>query len=75
MGILDHIRKELGEILDDPSDLDEWIDVLILAMDGYWRAGGTPSGLMQRLRNKQQVNFTRQWPEPVSEDIPVEHVR
>jgi hypothetical protein len=37
-GICDHIRKELEEIEQDPKDWKEWIDVLILGLDGFWRA-------------------------------------
>ncbi|WP_231753038.1 dATP/dGTP pyrophosphohydrolase domain-containing protein [Burkholderia sp. TSV86] len=40
-GVCDHIRKELKEIEANPGDLTEWIDVVILALDGAWRAGGS----------------------------------
>ena len=33
-GIREHIRKELDEIENEPRDLIEWIDVVILALDG-----------------------------------------
>jgi hypothetical protein len=74
-GILDHISKELKEISADPGDLEEWIDVMILAIDGYWRHGGHKLDLMRRLQDKQNKNFERKWPIPVSEDIAVEHER
>jgi hypothetical protein len=74
-GIVEHIRKELLEILADPGDLEEWIDVMILAMDGYWRAGGNPLDLMRRLQEKQNKNFARQWPTQMPEDKAVEHIR
>ena len=38
-GALDHIAKELREIAAHPADLEEWIDVVLLALDGAWRAG------------------------------------
>jgi hypothetical protein len=35
-----HIKKELDdEIAHDPLDLGEWIDVIILGLDGAWRTG------------------------------------
>lgn len=75
-GITDHIRKELKEIEDSQgADLEEWIDVMILAMDGYWRHGGHKLDLMRRLQEKQDKNLNRQWPVPISEDVAVEHVR
>jgi hypothetical protein len=36
-GVLDHIEKEIKEIRENPDDLEEWIDILILALDGAWR--------------------------------------
>ena len=74
MGISEHIRKELLEIAADPHDSKEWIDVIILAMDGYWRSGGELELLMAGLRYKQQLNFSRKWPVPESEDVAVEHI-
>lgn len=75
LGIIDHIRKELREVEAQPADLSEWIDLAILAMDGYWRHGGKPEGFMADLQAKQDRNFARKWPEPTSEDVAVEHVR
>jgi hypothetical protein len=76
LGIVNHIRKELEEILRDPGDLEEWIDVMILALDGYWRHGGNPDEIYQRLQAKQNKNFERKWPfPPPPEDQASEHVR
>lgn len=74
-GICRHIEKELGEIREDPSDLSEWVDVVILAMDGYWRHGGTHGSLAQDLETKQAINFRRTYPFPTSENEPSEHDR
>lgn len=74
-GILEHIRKELSEIEAAPEDLEEWIDVIILALDGYWRHGGDPLSIMQHLVLKQVDNFARQWPPIQPEDVPTEHIR
>jgi hypothetical protein len=62
-GVVDHIRKELREIEADPTDLSEWIDVVILALDGAWRAGGTPSEIIAALVSKQTINEGRKWPD------------
>jgi len=74
-GIIQHIRKELNEIEQEPLDLEEWIDVVILALDGAWRAGYRPDQIVDMLRHKQIKNEQRQWPTPVSEDVAVEHIR
>lgn len=62
-GVLDHIRKELVEIERAPFDISEWIDVVILALDGAWRAGATPSEIIDALVAKQTKNEGRQWPD------------
>jgi hypothetical protein len=74
-GICQHITKEIAEVLAKPGDLSEWVDIAILAMDGYWRHGGTPEQFMADMQAKQDKNFARTWPTPESEDVAVEHVR
>jgi hypothetical protein len=76
-GVLDHIRKELGEIEHKPHDLSEWVDVVILAMDGFWRHGGKAADLLPALLAKQQKNIARTWPDwrGMSEDSAIEHDR
>lgn len=75
ISITSHIRKELAEIEAEPHDLSEWVDVIILAMDGYWRHGGDPLHLMVDLVSKQQKNFARTWPAHAPDNEVVEHVR
>ena len=74
-GITKHIEKEISEVRENPRDLSEWIDVVILALDGYWRHGGSPDTIMRDLIAKQEKNFSRRYPPPVSEDEPSEHIR
>jgi len=61
MGLIKHIQEELDEIRADPTDVYEWIDVVILALDGAWRAGYTAEEVVDALVKKQQVNFQRKW--------------
>ena len=75
LGITKHIEKELDEIRAKPLDLSEWVDVVILALDGYWRAGGTPESIARDLQAKQTKNFGRTYPFPTSQDEPSEHIR
>ena len=76
-GIADHIRKELKEIEATPGDLEEWIDIIILAMDGFWRNNGRPSQIMPMLKAKLEKNKARQWPDwrTVPEGQAIEHIR
>jgi hypothetical protein len=75
LGVTKHIEKEIAEIREKPDDLSEWVDVIILAMDGYWRHGGTPESLLADMQAKQDKNFARTWPTSKSEDEAVEHTR
>lgn len=76
-GIVQHITKELREIEAEPHDLAEWVDVIILAMDGFWRHGGKPEGLLPAMQAKQDKNFARTWPDwrTMGEDQAIEHDR
>ncbi len=74
-GITKHIEKELAEIRAKPQDLIEWIDVVILALDGAWRAGYTPNQIIEALLVKQRINLAREYPMPSSQDVPAEHDR
>ena len=38
LGVVAHIRKDIAEIEDELEDLSEWADLVILALDGCWRA-------------------------------------
>lgn len=75
-GIVTHIRKELKEVEAKPADLSEWIDVIILALDGAHRQGYTPEAIVSALDKKQKINFSRQWPDwREAGDVPLEHVK
>lgn len=77
MGVIDHIRKELAEIEADPQDIREWVDVIILAFDGAWRAGWEPADIIAAIQAKQAKNEARAWPDwrDCSPDRAIEHVR
>lgn len=76
-GVVDHIRKELAEIEADPSDIAEWIDVVILGLDGAWRAGHSPDQIIEAIAAKQAKNEERVWPDwrTLSPDQAIEHDR
>lgn len=62
-GLIEHIASELVEIHEDPTDLREWIDVVILGLDGAWRTGATPAQIIAALVAKQTKNEGRTWPD------------
>lgn len=61
--VVDHIRKELVEIEANPSDITEWVDVILLAFDGAWRSGATPMQIAAAIEAKQTKNEGRIWPD------------
>jgi hypothetical protein len=88
--IIAHTRKELLEIEADKSDIREWLDVVLLAIDGYWRQWMADTDLdipeerlhflaacdfIQMLLEKQQINEARTWPAPGPQDQPMEHIK
>lgn len=70
--VVDHITKELDEIREAPDDLTEWIDVIILALDGAWRCceetGRSPIEIAEVLHRKQTINRFREWPDWRTQD-------
>ncbi|UKD15433.1 DUF550 domain-containing protein [Burkholderia aenigmatica] len=61
--VCDHIRKELAEVEAAPDDLREWVDVILLGLDGAWRTGATPEQITAALAAKLTTNEGRTWPD------------
>ena len=76
-GVVDHITKELAEVLEGGGDLEEWVDVVILALDGAWRSGHTPEQIVSAIVAKQTKNEGRIWPDWRTAELgkAIEHVR
>ena len=74
--VVEHIRKELREIELAPRDLEEWIDVMILSIEGAFRAGYDPEQIVRALVRKQTKNEARTWPDwrDVPIGTPIEHI-
>jgi hypothetical protein len=62
-GLTDHISKELNEVRDSGGELAEWVDVIILALDGAWRSGASPEQIAAAIVAKQTKNEGRTWPD------------
>ncbi len=83
VGLCKHIAKELDEIRGAPADVFEWIDVIILGIDGATRCAidnnvplcAVAEHVATRLAAKQDANHLREWPKTSNEDEPTEHVR
>jgi hypothetical protein len=72
--LLNHIAGELDEIEAKPADVTEWIDVVMLALDGAYRSGHSPKEICEALVRKYEINLTRKWIDP-GDGAAVEHER
>jgi len=73
-GPLKHLAKEVQEVLDNKTDLEEYVDCQFLIFDAARRAGFTFEEFVLGCFAKLEKNKKRAWPKPTS-DQPVEHVR
>ena len=84
-GVVDHIRKELREVSDSNGSAAEWVDVVILGLDGLTRQlvsiGHTHDEAAEiackMIVGKQSRNELRTWPDwrTAAADRAIEHVR
>jgi hypothetical protein len=77
VGILNHVKKEIEEIEQDPEDAIEWVDVILLSLDRLWRMGYEPSEIAELLQAKLMKNENRTWPDwrKMTENDAIEHDR
>src|SRR6185369_12898305 len=55
-GIIKHLRKEIDEAEKEPLCLSEWIDIVLVAIDGAGRAGYDGAAFAAALVDKLQTN-------------------
>lgn len=73
-GPLEHLKKEIEEVKQNPADITEWADMFLLYLDGLRRAGiGFPM-MLEVARRKHEHNKTRKW-NKAENGKPSEHVR
>jgi hypothetical protein len=88
LGVLDHIRKECAEVEQSGGSAAEWVDVVILALDGLTRQLAFCNGerrdphqvvgeACQMIVGKQSRNEARAWPDwrQMPSDKAIEHDR
>lgn len=75
-GVINHIKKEIKEVEQDPTNLMERVDLILLVLDGTYRQGYTPEEITEAIEKKLEINMKRQWPDwkQFSEDIALEHI-
>ncbi len=87
-GVIDHIRKELVEVEEANGEAVEWVDVVILALDGLTRrlafcneGRNDPDYVVDMacamIRGKQTRNEARTWPDwrTAEKGKAIEHIK
>lgn len=90
-GVLDHIAKEVEEVRESNGSADEWVDLVILSLDGLTRQLSFCNGSGKRnqmsseiaemackmIVGKQDRNENRDWPDfrTASPDKAIEHIK
>lgn len=76
-GIADHIRKELTEVAAKPDDLEEWIDLMLLSLNGAQRLDAPGQSIIKMFLEKVTKNMNRDWPDwrTSDPDKAIEHVK
>ena len=73
VGLLKHLVRETVEIAEDPADVQEWVDAIILSFDALLNLGRSPEQVCALLCAKQSLNTQREWPKPTDGE-PTEHL-
>ncbi|MAY63959.1 MAG: hypothetical protein CML29_17285 [Rhizobiales bacterium] len=84
-GVVDHIRKELEEVQESHGCPSEWVDVVILGLDGLTRSlsfviedqDEVADEACRMIVDKQSRNERRDWPDwrTADPDKAIEHDR
>ena len=69
---LRHLIREVNEIIEEPDDVEEYADALILLIDAARMAGIPADDLLDRCFEKLEVNKKRKW-KPADEEGVYEH--
>ncbi len=72
--ILQHLKKEIEELIKEPSRLEEYADVGILWLNSAAKAGHNVDDLYFSMVGKMMVNKSRKWGKPDENGV-VEHLR
>lgn len=75
-GVIDHLKREINEVDAAPDDLEEWVDVIRLGLDGACRSGSSPQEILEAIAAKQRTNEQREWPDrdTTDPDKAIEHL-
>ncbi len=71
---LHHLREEVGELIEEPTDHLEWADCMILLIDAAAKGGYSMDDLYGFIQEKMDINKARTWGEPDENGV-MRHVK
>lgn len=76
-GTIDHIKRELIEIEENPFDIYEWFDIIMLSINGAIRHGHSSQDIINAFHKKFEINKNRKWKnfEDVPEGEAITHIK
>jgi predicted house-cleaning noncanonical NTP pyrophosphatase (MazG superfamily) len=72
--LLNHLKKEVDEIIREPYDLEEYADAFMLLVDAARLAGFNMTDVFNAMWLKFEKNKNREWGLPDENGV-VEHIR
>jgi len=67
--VIKHLKAEIDEARETPSDVFEWADCYILMMYACQRCGHSMSDVVDIAKKKHEINLKRTWPGKNKEGI------
>lgn len=71
--ITNHLKSEIGELLENPTDIIEFADCFMLLVDAASYQGIHMSDIWRAMGEKLEINKKRKWGEPNEQGF-VEHI-
>lgn len=71
-GKLKHMKKEIDEIIENPDDIIEWADVMLLFLNASKQQGLDMDQILDACKEKFEIIKKREWQEP-DEDGTIQH--
>ena len=74
IGALYHLQEEAFEAMDEPYDIMEYADCMMLIIDATRNAGFTADELMEAVNKKLRINQRRKWGRPDKNGV-INHIK
>ena len=66
---LKHLQEEVEELIENPSDPEEWADCFIILIHAAKKQGYSMSDIYKFIQNKHEKNKKRKWSKPDKDGV------